>query len=273
MEHSCTEVLITTTQTPSANGLFYYHYQKSTDSGYRFGLIWGNRVPEMRGGGVVCREAVSKMFRAQCVQLCKAQWVHQPALFFANKTATSLVPGTNTGTNKGSVSSVSSAAKKTKPDQPKKPGEKQHVAKHVTVDQRVEKYGKYGLYNNNNLPMCKCCCKKVDHQREDSIQSHITAPLHDQNCEKKVGFVALHGLRSLPIHTVHWHVSAKQISKSARGNDFLVNTRQKNGTRNGRRSLRRTNTSTKGNMCWGARTEFLKPKCSTCPDLCQLTKH
>ena len=31
------------------------------------------------------------------------------------------------------------------------------------------------------------------------------------------------------------------------------------------------NTATKGNMCWGPRTKFLKLKCSTCPDLCQLT--
>ena len=31
------------------------------------------------------------------------------------------------------------------------------------------------------------------------------------------------------------------------------------------------NTATKGNVCWGPRTEFLKPICSTCPDLCQLT--
>ena len=67
----------------------------------------------------------------------------QPTPFFAKKTATSSVPDANTGANKGIVSSVSGAAKKTKPDQPKKPGEKKHVAKHVTVDQRVEKYGKY----------------------------------------------------------------------------------------------------------------------------------
>ena len=100
----------------------------------------------------------------------------QPAPFFAKKTATLSVPGNNAGTNEGSVSSVLSAAKNTKPDQPKKPGEKKHVAKHVTVDQRVEKYGKYGLYNNNNLLMCKCCGNKVDHQWESSIRSHITTP-------------------------------------------------------------------------------------------------
>ena len=65
-----------------------------------------------------------------------------PAPFCAKKTAASSVPGTNVGTNEGSVSSVSSAAKK----KPKKPVEKKHVAKRVTVDQRVEEYGKYGLY-------------------------------------------------------------------------------------------------------------------------------
>ena len=69
---------------------------------------------------------------------------------------TSSVPGTNEG-------GASSAAKKTKPNQPKQPGKKKHVAKHMTVDQRVEKFGKYGLYNNKNLLMCKCCAKKVGH--------------------------------------------------------------------------------------------------------------
>ena len=79
-----------------------------------------------------------------------------------------------------------SAAKKTKPDQPKQPSTKKHVAKDGTSDQNVEKNGKYGLYNINNLLMCKCCGKRVDHQREDNIRSHITTPLHDQNCEKHI---------------------------------------------------------------------------------------
>ena len=46
-----TAAFITTTQTPSVNGLFYGHSQKSTDSSQRFGLIQGNRVPENGGGG------------------------------------------------------------------------------------------------------------------------------------------------------------------------------------------------------------------------------
>ena len=42
---------ITATQTPSANGVFYGHSQKSTESGQCFGLIRGDRVPQ-KGGGV-----------------------------------------------------------------------------------------------------------------------------------------------------------------------------------------------------------------------------
>ena len=57
--------------------------------------------------------------------------------FFANKTATS-VPGT-TGSN------VTTHAKKTKSDQPKQPSDGKHVAKHVTIDQCVDKYGKYAV--------------------------------------------------------------------------------------------------------------------------------
>ena len=42
---------------------------------------------------------------------------------------------------------VTTAAKKTEPDQPKQPGERTQVVKHVTVAQRVDKYGPSGLYN------------------------------------------------------------------------------------------------------------------------------
>ena len=59
------------------------------------------------------------------------------------------------GTNEGSVLGVLSAAKKIKPDQPQKLDEKKYATKHVTADQRVEKYGKDELYHNNNLLMCK----------------------------------------------------------------------------------------------------------------------
>ena len=64
--------------------------------------------------------------------------------------------------------------KETKPDQPKQPSDRKRVAKHVTVDQRVHKYGRYGLYNNNGL-FGKSCGKTVDYHGEDSIQSHMTA--------------------------------------------------------------------------------------------------
>ena len=78
------------------------------------------------------------------------------------------------------------AAEKTRPGQPKEPRDRKHVVKHVTVDQRVDKYGKYGLYDNNGLLFCKCCGKQVDCHREDSIWSHAATPFHEQSCEKNM---------------------------------------------------------------------------------------
>ena len=54
-------------------------------------------------------------------------------------------------------SNMITAAKKAKSDQLKQPGgARKHVAKHVTVDQGVDKYGKHVLYNNSWLLLCKC---------------------------------------------------------------------------------------------------------------------
>ena len=89
----------------------------------------------------------------------------------------------------------------------------------VIVDQRIEKYGKYGLYNNNNkLLMCKCWGKKVDYGWEDSIRSHFTTRA------VKSTYV--------PAHRMYWHrammtmynkrTNVKQTSRSATGNDLLV---------------------------------------------------
>ena len=102
--------------------------------------------PDVATGPVLC---------SMCV------WYLQPALCFAKKTATSSVSGTN-------ESNVTTPAKKTRPDQPKQPDDRKHIAKHVTVNQHAEKYAKYGLYSNNVLLLCKCCGKKVDYSREDS---------------------------------------------------------------------------------------------------------
>ena len=53
------------------------------------------------------------------------------------------------------------------------------VLKSTTVQNRVDKYGKYGLYENGGLLFCKPCGKKVDWNREDSIKDHIVAEKHE----------------------------------------------------------------------------------------------
>ena len=58
-----------------------------------------------------------------------------------------------------STSAKESGAQKV-PAQPSRPdtlkrAKKPHVLKTVTIAQRVEKYGKYGLYDNNGKPYCK----------------------------------------------------------------------------------------------------------------------
>ena len=57
-------------------------------------------------------------------------------------------------------------AKPSRPDTLKK-AKQPHVLKKVTIAQRVEKYSKYGLYDNNGALYCKPCGKKVDETRED----------------------------------------------------------------------------------------------------------
>ena len=52
-------------------------------------------------------------------------------------------------------------AKPSRPETLKK-AKQPHVLKKVTIAQRVEKYGKYGLYDNNSALYCKPCGKKMD---------------------------------------------------------------------------------------------------------------
>ena len=52
-------------------------------------------------------------------------------------------------------------AKPSRPDTLKK-AKNPRVLKTVTIAQRVEKYGKYGLYDNNGKLYCKPCGKKMD---------------------------------------------------------------------------------------------------------------
>ena len=50
-----------------------------------------------------------------------------------------------------------------------KKAKKLRVLKTVTIAQRVEKYVKHGLYDNNGKLYCKPCGKKMDETREDSV--------------------------------------------------------------------------------------------------------
>ena len=73
-------------------------------------------------------------------------------------------------------------AKPSRPDTLKK-AKKPRVLKTVTIAQRVEKYGKYGLYDNNvklYYIYYKPCGKKMDETREDSLtrQKVHSLPVH-----------------------------------------------------------------------------------------------
>ena len=60
------------------------------------------------------------------------------------------------------------------------------MLKNITVAQRVEKYGQYGLYDNNGRLYCKPYGKKMDETREDSLTKHVTSGIHDVVCAKHI---------------------------------------------------------------------------------------
>ena len=60
------------------------------------------------------------------------------------------------------------------------------VLKNVAIAQRVENYGKYGLYDNNGKLYCKPCGKKMDETREDSLTRHVISGIHDAMCAKVI---------------------------------------------------------------------------------------
>ena len=62
------------------------------------------------------------------------------------------------------------------------------VLKKVTIAQRVEKYSKYGLYDNNGALYCKPCGKKMDETREDSLTKHVTSGIHDAKFVLAAGY-------------------------------------------------------------------------------------
>ena len=54
------------------------------------------------------------------------------------------------------------------------------------VDDRVVKYGKYGLYNNNGVLTCGPCGQRLDYTRDDVITTHITRDGHDRKCAAQI---------------------------------------------------------------------------------------
>ena len=84
----------------------------------------------------------------------------------------------------GGNASVTSPAKKIKPETTG--GGPRRMLKHVTVEQRVDKYKQYGLYNNDGALFCRPCGKRVDMHREDTIKDHIVSDLHESQVLKRV---------------------------------------------------------------------------------------
>ena len=94
-------------------------------------------------------------------------------------------------------------AKPLRPDTLKK-AKQPRVLKKVTIAQRVEKYGKYGLYDNNGALYCKPCGKKMDETWEDSLTKHVTSGIHDAACANYTHTGANFGCRSeLQTHPAH----------------------------------------------------------------------
>ena len=56
----------------------------------------------------------------------------------------------------------------------------------VTIEERLEKYAKYGLYNDSGRMACRCCdVGTVDPNREDNIVAHLITDMHDK-CSKRI---------------------------------------------------------------------------------------
>ena len=80
-------------------------------------------------------------------------------------------------------------AKPSRPDM-LKTAKQPRVLKKVTIAQRVEKYGKYGLYDSNGVLYCKPCGEKMDETREDSLTKHVASGIHDAACANHIRAVA-----------------------------------------------------------------------------------
>uniref|UniRef100_A0A7S4LKC2 DUF659 domain-containing protein n=1 Tax=Eutreptiella gymnastica TaxID=73025 RepID=A0A7S4LKC2_9EUGL len=90
-------------------------------------------------------------------------------------------PGQRDDSSSAQVQQVK-PGKSVKPVKPEPKNKARRTVKTVTIDDRVAKFGKYGLYNGNGVLLCRCCGKRVDYNREDTINSHITSQTHDKRC-------------------------------------------------------------------------------------------
>ena len=128
------------------------------------------------------------------------------------------------------------------------------MLKHVTVEQRVDKYKQYGLYNNDGALFCRPCGKRVDMHREDTIKDHIVSDLHESQVLKRVNamypyvfvgmqFFFVGGLAQCIVsQLVMSSVRRPEMTSKMRGPEVevQVHTSQRCGMPKGRRTTRKT---------------------------------
>ena len=118
--------------------------------------------------------------------------------------------------------SSSSQVQQVKPGKPVKPEPKnkaRRTVKTVRVDDCVAKFGKYGLYNGNGVLMCRCCGKRVDHNREDIINSHIMSQTHDKCCAAHIAEGAPYVLAPVTTNGNNATLRRKQKKRSVAKNE------------------------------------------------------
>ena len=93
--------------------------------------------------------------------------VVEPSASVAESSTAATGSATGSAAHPPSTSQSDGQKVRTKPSLPDtlKKANQPRVLKKVTIAQRVEKYGKYGLYDNNGRLYCKPCGKKMDETR------------------------------------------------------------------------------------------------------------
>ena len=135
----------------------------------------------------------------------------QPATSTSTATATAATTATATATS--SATTTATRAVPVKPVKPLRKAKEPKTLKTITVDDRVAKYGKCGLYNNNGVLTCGPCGQRLDYTRDNLITTHITRDAHDRKCAARISNGALYVLAA-------WYEERANYD----------NTRQHNGT-------------------------------------------